>query len=158
MSETHDPMMLGDRGPFGAVPQGIAGQRCALFTDQGAYVAEVPTDWLTPAPEPEPEEPTAPGALVRDGRGELWVFNPIPGSAHPEWDSLSGRLSESWGDLVRPVTIILADPAEVEAARDEIERLTARIDGALRYVTNPGNWSALDQRQTDLAKTLRGES
>lgn len=86
-------------------------------------------------------------ACVRDH--DLWTRYSLDGDSTGLGETLTWRvLSRKHGPL-HPYP---------RAAREEIERLTARIDGALRYVANPGNWSALDQRPTDLDKTLRGES
>jgi hypothetical protein len=73
--------------------------------------------WLTPAPYPEPDEPTAPGALVRDGAGRYLTRG---GMAAGRWYGPNVQ-GYTWDFIQRPVTVVLADPAEVETLRDEVK-------------------------------------
>lgn len=89
-----------------------------------AFVGTVLWSWLTPAPEPDPDEPTAFGAMVRDGEGSLRTLD-VDRVARRRWYPTRGGLGVglAWADLPRPITVILNDPTEVEALRAEVEKL-----------------------------------
>lgn len=115
-----DRVMVGEHGPYKVRYVNPKRRTAALHEPIPAdswFVGEVPTLWMTPAPDPEPGEPTAPGALVRDGRGDL-----ICRDGDGDWSYVTGRPKcyDAWRNLTRPVTVVLADPAEVETLREQM--------------------------------------
>jgi hypothetical protein len=112
-----DRVMVGEHGPYEvqSVNDGWRTAVLALPGDLGTAMFA----WLTPAPDPEPDEPTAPGALVQDDAGRYLTRG---GTATGRWYGPNVQ-GYTWDFIERPITVVLADPAEVETLRAEVEKL-----------------------------------
>jgi hypothetical protein len=120
-----DKVMVGEHGPYSVVMLSDKGDAVMLdfgFTPQEGGPRNYWTrpEWLTPAPEPEPDEPTAPGALVRDGQGRLLFHSRFMNQGRWYEVEAPGGGYWIWSEVPRPVTVILADPAEVEELREKV--------------------------------------
>lgn len=110
-----DQVMVGEHGPYEVVRRSAPNGYMATLRVSGLNAC-VPAAWLTPAPEPGPDEPTAPGALVRAGDGDLFFH-----STGGHWYRVTAPNGYwEWDEIARPVTVVLADPAEVEQLRAQL--------------------------------------
>lgn len=120
-----------------------------------------------------PPELTEPGTVVYDRDDVAWMRG-VAGlwhAVHPDktWETEWPDLTRERGPL-HPYPKAPRDEIEalqehvltlqdnISSVRDERDELQRRIEDALRYVDDPGNWSAYDTRRHIIAKKLRGDS